>query len=98
MMKKEDIKIGDRVFSTKYCLTEGIIESSVKSLGDKYIWIYYKNGLNNQMMVMLDKVFLTLEEAVKDFEKIKKKKIISLERNIAKIENMRWKVKNMIEA
>lgn len=98
MMKKEDIKVGDKVFVTKYCLSEGILETYVKRISKdnlrKYFYAHDDRGLNKEIMLIDGEIYLTIEEALECFEKLKKKRIISLERNICKIENMKANIIN----
>ena len=87
-MKKTKI-----VWVTKYALTEGIIEARVEEMDGRYVHVYWPGGYSGRAMFVFGKdAFDDLDLAWKKTEDMREKKIISLKRQIKKLENQEIKV------
>ncbi len=84
-----EVKKGQKVWLSKYALTEGIEETAAQSecIDDQYIkvearqWYIYKLGRD---------VHLSREGAAKEAEAMRKKKIASLQKQIQKLEALKF--------
>lgn len=87
--------MGKKVYITKDALTKGILEIDAKvepSYYDQNI-VYarvYDRYLGTEFFRVGSEVFLTKEEALKDAEKRRIKKIDSLKKQIKKLENIKF--------
>lgn len=87
--------MGKKVYITKYVLTKGILEIDAKvepSYYDQNI-VYARvcdRYLGTESFRVGSEVFLTKEEALKDAEKRRIKKIDSLKKQIKKLENIKF--------
>ena len=80
-----------KIYTTKHCLTDGIKAydwDGAISVGG-YVFAEIKNKEFFHFKLARD-AFITREEAVQDCEKRRKRKIESLQKQIARIENLNF--------
>ena len=77
-----------KVYVTKYCLTNGIIEADLGKFETHYIGkLSWDNGPS---IYSLEEAFESLAEAKANAEERRKKKIKSLEKKIEKLQALRF--------
>lgn len=81
------------IYITKWALTQGILKGEVdyKSKMEEHMYVKAK-GLIGMLCVRQD-AFFTLEEAQAKAEDMRRRKIVSLRKQIAKLEEMKIKIK-----
>ncbi len=82
------MKAGQHVWLVKYALTEGVTEEVVQSTStDRYVFL----ERNQWNLYTVDReVFADHSEAVKAAEAMRKKKLDSLRKQIAKLEKLKF--------
>lgn len=80
------------VYVTKHALTSGIQERTLKSINEngKMIEVTPLSGEYGLILIWKPYWHLTREEAILHAEEMRKKKIVSLRRQIAKMEKLKF--------
>lgn len=81
-----------QIYSTKYALTDGIVEKEVRDVGDGMVEVlegygYYLHGEGKEW-------HRTWESAVARAEEMRHKKIKSVEKQLEKLKNMKFEKKS----
>ena len=85
-------KAPTEVYVTKYALTAGIKKCKVKDVGEFGVEVVYPGGYNGSAYFSESVCSPTLEGAMKQAEAMRKKKLASLTKQIAKLEKLTIKV------
>ncbi len=80
-----------KVFITKYCLTDKIVESELDIKENGYAYGKYKQDHSYSIGFTKKDYFLTKEEALQDAENRRLKKIKSLNKQIEKLNKLSFK-------
>ena len=87
---EQNLSIGQEVFLTKYALTKGILKRQIHVVySDNRI--SFKGYLDSYLLNQ--DVFLTESEALEAAEKMRLAKIKSVEKQLVKLQNLKFKVK-----
>ena len=79
-----------KAFITKYALTSGILEQELEVEEHPQYFKKYAHDKSMNRSYFNDEFHLTKEEAIKDAEKRRIKKIESLKKQILKLENLKF--------
>ena len=80
-----------KIFITKYALTDGIIEKEAMNVDDSNMMEVIGGGDRFNWYAHTGEYSLTRKEAVKRAEEMRLKKIASLKKQIAKLENLTFR-------
>jgi len=81
-----------KVYIMKYALTRGIIEAEVKKFTDGCVTVRHSNASNGRVTLKQSEVCMSLADAKADFERLKKKRLAHLKKQLAKLEGFEPKL------